>query len=101
MERINELGEINPINIYQSVNTVNNADKAESEGSVQNEPAVYNHIQKSESKLAQGIDKSKLLELLGPSVSEKYSDLLVSISNNSNRTQNFIEQVNQKIDLFA
>ena len=77
MERINELG-VNPAYIYN--------------------PSFDGQFdQRDKGKL----DKANLLKLLGPSVTEKYSDLIASISENTSRTQDFIEKVNSNIDIYA
>lgn len=110
MESINEIGVNTTTNIYTS-----NVDgkAAVPEKSLQNEDAAYNEIAKSiltvseeelpavKAEQKKEVDKSKMLELLGPSVTEKYSELIMSISDKTNQSQNFIEKVNSKVDLYA
>ena len=43
--------------------------------------------------------RQKMLELLGPSIAERYTDLVSSVSNNNLRLQGFIEKISRGKEL--
>jgi hypothetical protein len=96
---ISEIGVNNPVNIYNTSfdGEPDPSVKASSDGD-----AAYTEISgRAQSLAGKEVDKTKLLDLLGPAVSENYSDLIVSISKHTSRIASFIDKVNSKIDLYA
>lgn len=100
MDTISELGGINPkinnsLELHtQRSNIVVAADVEANQTSDSEKPTV------EIAAISNDIDRTKLLELLGPSVSEKYGELISAVSANTSKIHDFIKKVNKKLNLY-